>query len=632
GEISNIYKKGDHVRKIHNVVFFPSIAVAEQFQNALEKIGNIRSDGRPILGLDARNLLEMVLESHPESFLIPAHIWTPWFSVLGSKSGFDTIEQCFDDLTPHIFALETGLSSDPPMNWRLSQLDRYTLVSNSDAHSPSKLAREANLFNDEMCYSNILATLKSGDPQKFLGTIEFFPEEGKYHLDGHRKCSARLSPKETLANNGLCPVCGKRVTVGVLNRVEELADRPENSSHTNSKPYYSLIPLTEILAEILNVGPATKTVAHKFDKLLHKLGPEIDILMNIPLSAIEKTGDSLLAEAIRRMRQREVHIAAGYDGEFGVVKLFTNSERKRIENQTAIFQDEIVPSAEKTANVSPVSLIRDAETPDSNQTEAANKSAAPVQFTDDFEDESGLNQHQREAIQCEGNFLLIIAGPGTGKTRTLTWRIATLIKDKGAPPQQMLAVTFTNRAAEEMRERLIDLLGTATAQLITIKTFHALGAFILKNEAQLLHYQPNFSLYHDDEKIQLLKRINPQLSQKQTKMLSQQISDAKNDLNEINPGPLPSQTVRDEHFEFLFQRYQQALQERLAFDFDDLIVRPINLFLTRPEIKQKYQNMFRYISVDEFQDINFSQYFLLQQLTTNQTNLCVIGDPDQAIY
>ena len=290
GEISNIYKKEDRVRKNHNVVFFPSIEVAEKFQSTLEKIGNIRSDGRPILGLDARNLLELVLESDELSFLIPAHIWTPWFSVLGSKSGFDSIEECFDDLTSHIFALETGLSSDPPMNWMLSQLDRFTLVSNSDAHSPGKLGRESNLFNCELCYLDMLEAMKSGDPEKFLGTIEFFPEEGKYHLDGHRKCNMRMTPAETIANKGLCPVCGKKLTVGVLYRVEELADRPEGSTHDRAKPYHSLIPLPEVIAEILKVGAGSKSVAKKFDTLLQHLGPEMTILMDAPLSDIERIG------------------------------------------------------------------------------------------------------------------------------------------------------------------------------------------------------------------------------------------------------------------------------------------------------------------------------------------------------
>lgn len=282
GEISNIYKKFDKVRKIHNVVFLPSLEAVEKFQIELEKIGNIRSDGRPILGLDARDLFEIVLETDPQAHLIPAHIWTPWFSLFGSKSGFDRIEECFEDLTPHIFALETGLSSDPAMNWQLSALDRYTLVSNSDAHSPPKLAREANHFETELSYPAIFQALKNGDPDHFKGTIEFFPEEGKYHFDGHRKCGIRWAPQTTRDHDSRCPVCRRPVTVGVMHRVAELADRPEGVKPERWHPYVSLIPLPEVLAEVLGVGPASKGVRRLHANLLAKLGPELTLLQDAP--------------------------------------------------------------------------------------------------------------------------------------------------------------------------------------------------------------------------------------------------------------------------------------------------------------------------------------------------------------
>ncbi|MCK4985387.1 MAG: DNA helicase, partial [Desulfobacterales bacterium] len=226
-EISNIYKKNGKTRKNHNLVFAPDLDIARKFNAKLDKIGNIKSDGRPILGLDARNLLETLLETSERAFLVPAHIWTPWFSVLGSKSGFDSIEECFDDLTPHIFAAETGLSSDPAMNWRVSSLDDLTLVSNSDAHSPLNLGREANVFDTELSYSAIKTALKTGDPKQFLGTFEFYPEEGKYHIDGHRTCKISFWPATTIKHDGRCPACGKPLTLGVLYRVEELADRKE---------------------------------------------------------------------------------------------------------------------------------------------------------------------------------------------------------------------------------------------------------------------------------------------------------------------------------------------------------------------------------------------------------------------
>ncbi len=257
-EISTIYKKHDQTRKVHHLVYAPDLEKARRFIEQLSRIGNLQSDGRPILGLDSRDLLEITLTSGEGCYLVPAHIWTPWFAVLGSKSGFDAVEECYGDLTPEIFALETGLSSDPPMNWRLSQLDRYRLVSNSDAHSPPKIGREACAFETEMDYFAMRRALETG--QGYEGTVEFFPEEGKYHLDGHRKCNIRLSPFETRQHAGRCPVCGKELTVGVMNRVEQLADRPEPFEPEQPTTYRSLIPLPEVIAEIRGVGENSKKV------------------------------------------------------------------------------------------------------------------------------------------------------------------------------------------------------------------------------------------------------------------------------------------------------------------------------------------------------------------------------------
>jgi uncharacterized protein (TIGR00375 family) len=337
GEISSIYKKDGKTRKVHNVVFVPKLEVAEKLNRKLDRIGNIASDGRPILGLDCKRLLEIVLETSEDAFLIPAHIWTPWFSVLGSKSGFDSIEECFEDLTPQIFAAETGLSSDPAMNWRVSSLDGLTLVSNSDAHSPGNLGRESNLFDTELSYSAMRDALRSGDPKRFLGTLEYFAEEGKYHFDGHRKCGVRLSPRETMENKGRCPVCGKPVTIGVLYRVEELADRKAGEKPKTSHPYTSLLPLTDVLSEVFQVGPKSKKVAEAYRVLIDRLGPEFEILRRVPLDALEQCGPPLLAEAINRMRSKQVHIAPGYDGEFGIVSLFDEEERSHLLGQKRLF-------------------------------------------------------------------------------------------------------------------------------------------------------------------------------------------------------------------------------------------------------------------------------------------------------
>jgi len=327
-EISSIYKKNGKTRKNHNLFFFPNLDSAERFNMKLDAIGNIRSDGRPILGIDAKNLFEILLETDPQAFLIPAHIWTPWFSLLGAKSGFDSLEECFEDLTGELFAVETGLSSDPPMNWRISFLDRLTLVSNSDAHSPSKLGREANCFETELSYPAIRDALKTGDPSRFLGTLEFFPEEGKYHHDGHRKCRVSLSPEESAKRGGICPVCEKPMTLGVSYRVLELADREQGRLPAVYHPFQSIIPLEEVLAEILGCGPKTKRVSTLLAKIVEKIGPEFSILKDVSVADIKEAGIPLLAEAIERIRNNSLHIQPGYDGEFGKIKIFTEEEKR----------------------------------------------------------------------------------------------------------------------------------------------------------------------------------------------------------------------------------------------------------------------------------------------------------------
>ncbi|MBN2032121.1 MAG: hypothetical protein JW836_02510 [Deltaproteobacteria bacterium] len=322
GEISCIYKRAGKTRKVHNLVLMPDFEAVAKLNDRLSRIGNLRSDGRPILSLDSRDLLEIVLEISDRSFFIPAHIWTPWFSLFGSKSGFDTIVECFGDLTDHIYALETGLSSDPFMNRRLSALDPYLLVSNSDAHSPAKLGREANLFETEMDYDRLLQAMKH--KAGFEGTIEFFPEEGKYHLDGHRKCRTRLYPEQTGKRKGLCPVCGKPLTVGVLHRVYELSDR---KIPCGASPFWSLIPLLEILSEVLDCGPSSKKAVALYEDLLARLGPEIEILMRTSLDDINRAGGPVLAEAVLRMRENRVYKEEGYDGEYGVIRLFDRAEK-----------------------------------------------------------------------------------------------------------------------------------------------------------------------------------------------------------------------------------------------------------------------------------------------------------------
>jgi uncharacterized protein (TIGR00375 family) len=330
-EVSSIYSKNGKTRKVHSIILVPDFASAERLNIALSKIGNIKSDGRPILGLDAKKLLQITLDASPDAMLIPAHVWTPHFSVLGAASGFDSLEECYDELTPHIHAIETGLSSDPPMNGRLSALDTITLVSNSDAHSAAKIGREANILDTDITYAAMIQAIKTR--KGFIGTIEFFPEQGKYHYDGHRDCGVSLTPKETMRHDYLCPACNKKVTVGVMHRVEKLADREEDFKLGSAQFFASIIPLPEIIAEGLECGVNTKKVNALYLPMLERLGNEFKILLDVPLDDIERASTPLIREAISRMRAGNVKISPGYDGIFGKVKIFEDGERRRFSSK-----------------------------------------------------------------------------------------------------------------------------------------------------------------------------------------------------------------------------------------------------------------------------------------------------------
>jgi len=329
-EISCIYTKNGKGRRIHNLIFAPSLETVKKINAKLDSLGNIKSDGRPILGLDAKELLRIVLEIDPKCFFVPCHAWTPWFSIFGSMSGFDSVEECFEELSDKIFALETGLSSDPAMNWRLSNLDKYTLISCSDAHSLPNLGREACVFEIEakkLSYNEIVRIIKEKDKKKFLYTIEFFPEEGKYHYDGHRLCQTRLTPKQTIKYKGICPVCGKPLTVGVMSRVEKLADREENYLPPDNIPFKSLVPLQEIIAEALNKGKATKLAQQEYESLVLKGGNEFRVLLDLSESELAKITLPKIVEGIMRVRKKELFILPGYDGEYGTVQIFSEKEK-----------------------------------------------------------------------------------------------------------------------------------------------------------------------------------------------------------------------------------------------------------------------------------------------------------------
>jgi DNA helicase II / ATP-dependent DNA helicase PcrA len=614
GEISSIYKDRGKVRKVHNLILCPSFEAVKKIQQRLGAIGNISSDGRPILGIASRDLLEIALEADSDIVFVPAHIWTPWFSALGAKSGYDTIEECFGDLTEHIFAVETGLSSDPPMNWLCSFLDKYTLISNSDAHSPEKLGREANLFDAELSFPGIRAALRGDALDTFQGTIEFFPQEGKYHLDGHRKCGICWKPQETAQHGGMCPVCGKPVTVGVLNRVMQLADRTDYELRPRRDPYYSLTPLKNLIAEIKDVGPNSKEVNQHYEYLLQKGDTEFAILLDLSYAQIREIGDDVLLEGIKRLRNREVYIEEGYDGRFGQIKVFRPGEIRSISSQIS-FLERSFERPDRKGVIGPEKL--DIPPRDAAESEAAENIVAP---------EVILNVVQEKAIDHYQGPCLILAGPGTGKTLTLTMRIARLISHWGVNPSSILAITFTNKAAEEMKRRATAALqDERTAREITINTFHSFGMSLLRTHAALFGRSTDFTVFGDDDKRFILSS-SLGIKGREVSSVAERIRIEKGKMH------LPEEQEDDELGK-IFSAYEECLRSENAFDIDDLIVYPVRLLQDGGKPAEQVRERYTWICIDEYQDINAAQYQLVRHLAPHHDcNIFAIGDPDQAIY
>jgi uncharacterized protein (TIGR00375 family) len=615
-EISNIYKKDGRTRKNHNLVFMPDLEAAARFNRRLEKIGNIHSDGRPILGLDARDLLEIVLETHPAAYLVPAHIWTPWFSMLGSQSGFDSLEQCFGDLSHHVFAAETGLSSDPPMNWRVSGLDRLTLISNSDAHSAAKLGREANRFDAEFSFLGIRRAMETGKAGGFEGTVEFFPQEGKYHLDGHRACGVCLTPEEPRRRGGICPVCHRPLTRGVLHRVIDLADRPEGAAGpTGSAPFCHLLPLDDILADVLRSGTGTKKVATAYRQALERLGGELRILMDLDREAIQKADIPLLAEGVSRMRQGRVAIDPGHDGVYGRIRIFAAGERRRLLGQQTLFS---LPGA--ACDPEPAGA---AEAPASARHQARLDFADPVSGA-----AAGLNAAQRQAVEAADGSLVIVAGPGTGKTLTLTRRIARLISTRKVPPGRILAVTFTRQAADALRRRIAAAL-EPRAELPEIGTFHGLCAKFLAE----LGAGPT-AIADDSRRLAIVRDAIVQTAQEDgrrpvsARRAAAFIEARKQALED----GADSGVEKDRRLTRVFDCYQRLMAADGWADYDDLIGRMVALLESGDGRARSLRERFTHFFVDEFQDINPAQYRLVRALAPPGANLFAIGDPDQCIY
>jgi ATP-dependent DNA helicase UvrD/PcrA len=606
-EISTIYKRDGVTRKVHHLLYAPTFEAAGKITAALAKVGNLASDGRPILGLDSRHLLEITLNGGSGCYLVPAHIWTPWFAVLGSKSGFDVVAECYGDLAEHVFAVETGLSSDPPMNWMCSQLDGYRLVSNSDAHSPPMIGREATTFSAGLDYFAMAAALRTSEG--LAGTINFHPEGGRYHLDGHRKCGVRFEPDQTNSHGGTCPGCGKPLTIGVLHRVAELADRPAGYRPPGAAGFTNLVSLPEIVGEIQGSGPKSKKVTGEVNRLVASLGPELRILCEVDVADLSRAGGSLLAEAVARLRRGEVIKEAGYDGEYGVIRLLRPEE---LSQAGALFDlPARAPAASSRAAASPAAArpARAGRAPVRPGRAAGDPDPPAVRGPDRSGLGSlldGLDPDQRAAAEVPGP-LMIIAGPGTGKTRTLTHRIAAQIAERGLPPEGCLALTFTRRAAQEMRERLGRLVPRQAGRL-TVTTFHGLGLMVLREHGSRAGLTAGFTVA--DERIRLAVAAEITGSERAGR---QWLSAADSD-----PGR------REE--------LRKALTARDLVDFGGLVDLPVMLLRDEPALAEALQERWPVISVDEYQDIDAGQYGLLRLLSGDGAGLTVIGDPDQAIY
>ena len=589
-EISSIYKRGGKVRKVHNLVFMPDLDAVKRFNEKLGEVGNLASDGRPILGLDSRDLIDMVLECHPMAFLVPAHIWTPWFSLFGSKSGFDSVRECFGDYSNEIFAMETGLSSDPEMNWTWSELDRMKLISNSDAHSGEKLGREANLFRSEISYEGIYRALRGeGLGNKFLGTVEFFPEEGKYHLDGHRKCGVVMDPHETIARDGICPVCGKPVTVGVYNRILELSDREEPVQPAGAPGFASLIPLKEILSEVVGVGPTSKKVNKLYMQLLREFGNELDILQRVPAEDLNRYSCHL-GEGLSRMRDGRVIRKSGFDGEYGVISVFSEKERAQIKNGATL-----------------ISLSRPKARPD------VGERAAPCPTLSVAKQDDGpitFNEAQQTAIDAGPGPVLVLAGPGTGKTQTLMGRVGRLI-DEGIRPRRILALTFTRRAAQELRTRLKALRGD-NAEMPQAGTLHSLCFDYWKHA-----YSETPIVLPEISAKKLFAEVNPDFEGKNLDHFWNRYTMARERLEALPP------EMEEAHINYGNQKNHWDL-----VDYTDLLE-----FMLEQTGAPTFHMPYTDVLVDEVQDLTPLQLAVIKGISREDgEGVFCIGDPKQSIY
>ncbi len=759
-EVSTVYEQEHQVRKIHHLLFAPDFARAQRIRQSLERHGDLTLDGRPTLSLNSRDLLEITLESSPRCHLIPAHIWSPWNGLFGSTYGFETLDKCYQDLSEYIFALETGLSSIPSMSRQWSALDRLSLVSFSNTHAPSHLGREATAFNTSLQYDAFFDALQQQDALK---TIEYFPEKGRYHLDGHRSCDIRCTPAQSRAHQMRCPVCHKPFTVGVLHRINQLKDRnQEDLSKDSHNQYQQLIALPEILSEVLEASTTSKRLRRHYHDLLERFGSELDILQKIPLEDIQHSQIPLLSEAIQRVRAGHLQITPGYDGEYGKVQIFREDESKATtlslfswsnapeveealsasshtdtpESQDGVTalpghqlhlfptppppteeviqtktpeistpgkQPPLLPKAEIQASaqesqLSLTSFFEKATQAQEKQSEAtptfpkltqkqtalAPQLVPPPQAEDKTKKTpplpsilpkptpqtthfplpasqpspkatkippakqllAGLNTEQRAAVLHQGSPILIAAGPGTGKTKTLVHRLAYQLATRRVMPQHAVFLTFSQEAASEVQELLLRVIGPV-ARRIFIGTFQRFCLRLLQDyrrsilagsqspeESTIPPPLPE-SLLGAFESLALLEDLAlaqcVDSSPRTLRYHLDRISWAKQNLHS------PDDVAREhphlnQDFVHLFRSYQEHLNRQQRYDLDDLLFETVRHLRESTELCQQLQLQFRSFFIDEYQELNEAQYRLLRFIVSKFADLSVAGDPDQSVY
>ena len=686
-EVNNIFRTQDGLHKIQSILTVPSFEIASQLCEQLAQHGDLFADGRPTLDLSGQQLLEYVI-SHPQSYLIPSHIWSPWFSLFSPRGGVDNIQDCFGDLSTHIFALDSGISADPLMSRRLSSLDAYTLVAASDAHSPSRLGRKVNRFETTLSYKAIFDAIKEGPGHHFLGTYETHPAAAKYYYDGHRACRECYEPQETLHRKYICAACKKPVTLGVLHQVEQRADRTLTQAEQLAPPFRYILPLEDLLAELLELSPKAKKVQRHYFQLIYRYGPELPLLMERSLDDIDYNELPLFREALARLRQGDIHITPGFDGRPGLIEIFHQDETKQAQQtlfphsaiphtarQMTLFDFLAPPAPAPAPHIPQLDLFtpptpppqtslplpppeETTPTPSEKPSPVPPSPSSPIPEPPQTEEESWtpstdskplfpsqrnarqirkafakyvlppakqllspLNIEQRAPVKHWGSPMLIASGPGTGKTYTLTTRIAYLTASRRLHPTHILAFTSTNKSARQMAERLDELVGLYRG--VTIGTFHRFCLNLLQDEEYA------YRLIGEAERMILMRELSQhQLSSTQQRQYLDKISKYKQ--KSLLPDQLEDED--DEQFVKLYQAYERTLHQEELYDLEDLLLQSIQLLEQDPSLCHQLQLRFRSIHVDDYQDINEAQYRLLRLLVSPENDLCVAGDADQSIF